>query len=48
MVERKFILPDGTIVDKLSPEMTEQFRQKIIDLLTPLAYEAIMNELSAS
>lgn len=46
MIQEKFILPDGTIVDELPPEQMKAFKQKVMDLFTPLLYEIEMNQLS--
>ena len=43
-ITRKFILKTGEVVDELTPESLQEFQQKIVDLFTPLAYEAVINE----
>lgn len=44
--KRKFILPDGTVVDKLPEDQMKAFKQKVMDLFTPLLYESVMKDLA--
>ncbi len=44
---RHFIMPDGTVKDEkdLTPEEYKAFCQKVVDVMTPLLYEAVMRDL---
>lgn len=43
-VTRKFITADGKVLDHLPPDLLKKFQQKVIDCLTPLAYEQVVRE----
>jgi len=40
-VKRAWVLPGGQIKTELTPEEMQKFRQKVMDTLTPLFYEAV-------
>jgi hypothetical protein len=46
MIVEKFVLPDGSIVDELPEDQMKAFKQKVMDLFTPLLYEWEMKKLS--
>lgn len=46
MIQEKFILPDGTVVDELPEDMMQAFKQKVMDMFTPLLYEYEMKKLA--
>ena len=46
MGDMAFILPDGTVVEELPPDQMDDFKQKVLDLFTPMLYEYEMRKLA--
>lgn len=43
-VKRAWITPDGTVKTELTVVEMQGFRQKVMDAITPLIYEAVIRD----